>query len=75
MLSFFERGPNESLHTTEDCAMSTTAEEFLAHADECVRLANLTTDDFVKRELLLLRQSYLRTANRLQEMESNQRQQ
>ncbi len=55
--------------------MSTTAEGFLAHAAECVRLANLTTDDFVKRELLLLRQSYLRTANRLQEMESNKAQQ
>lgn len=55
--------------------MSTTAEGFLAHAAECVRLANLTTDDFVKRELLLLRQSYLRTASRLQEMESNKAQQ
>lgn len=70
----FERGIHESLRAT-GLAMSTTAEEFLAHADECVRLANLTLDDFVKRELLLLRQSYLRTASRLQEMQSDQRRQ
>lgn len=55
--------------------MSTTAGEFLAHASECVRLANLTADDFVKRELLLLRQSYLRTASRLQEVQKDQNRQ
>lgn len=40
----------------------------LAHekrAEECVRLANLTTDQDIKRELLTLRQVYLRLAERV----------
>ncbi|HXH86237.1 MAG TPA: hypothetical protein VNI35_05385 [Nitrospira sp.] len=34
-------------------------------ADECVRLANLTMDEDIRRELLTLRQCYLRIAERL----------
>ncbi len=51
----------------------TTSEEYLAHAEECVRLANLTPDDFLQRELLSLRQTYLRTAERLRQRESEPR--
>lgn len=36
-----------------------------AHAEECVRLANMAKDDVVRAELLKLRQSYLRSAERL----------
>ena len=35
------------------------------HAEECVRLANMTNDDVVRAELLKLRQVYLRSAERL----------
>lgn len=35
-------------------------------AEECVRLANLARDDMVQTELLRLRQSYLRIAERLE---------
>ena len=34
-------------------------------AEECVRLANLTIDEDIRRELLTLRQTYLRIAERL----------
>ena len=34
-------------------------------AEECVRLANLTADDDIRRELLTLRQVYLRLAERV----------
>ncbi|MDE2164676.1 MAG: hypothetical protein KGL29_04995 [Alphaproteobacteria bacterium] len=50
-----------------------TSEEYRAHAEECVRLANLTPDDFLRRELLSLRQTYLRTAVRLRQKEAEQR--
>ena len=40
----------------------TTSAEYFKRAEECARLANLTTDDLIKRDLLLLRQEYLRTA-------------
>jgi len=36
-----------------------------ARAEECVRLANLSTDDVVRAELLRLRQTFLRSAERL----------
>ena len=36
-----------------------------AHAEECVRLANLSKDDVVRSELLRLRQTFLRSAERL----------
>jgi hypothetical protein len=39
-----------------------------ARAEECVRLANQTKDEMIQRELLLLRQTYLRTAARLREL-------
>ncbi|MDE2492470.1 MAG: hypothetical protein KGL97_01080, partial [Alphaproteobacteria bacterium] len=47
-----------------------TSEEYLAHAEECVRLANLTQDDFLKRHLLSLRQSLLQTAENLREKDA-----
>ncbi|MDE2264770.1 MAG: hypothetical protein KGL29_02625 [Alphaproteobacteria bacterium] len=46
-----------------------SSDEYLAHAEECVRLANLTGDDFLKRQLLSLRQTYLRTAEKLRQKE------
>ncbi|HSM96028.1 MAG TPA: hypothetical protein VLT91_08295 [Rhizomicrobium sp.] len=36
-----------------------------SHAEECVRLANLSRDDVVRAELLKLRQGFLRSAERL----------
>lgn len=36
-----------------------------AHAEECARLANLSKDDVIRSELLKLRQSFLRSAERL----------
>jgi hypothetical protein len=46
-------------------AMSYEAKDFLTRAEECVRLANATKDEMIRKELLLLRQVYLRTAERL----------
>ena len=40
------------------------------HAEECVRLANLTADDLIQKELLTLRQAYLQTAERLGHLEA-----
>jgi hypothetical protein len=48
----------------------TRPEDYLARAEECVRLANLTNDQFIKRELLTLRQTFLRTAEHLRKKES-----
>ena len=45
------------------------SEDYYAHAEECVRLAALTKDEYVKRELLLLRQSFIRTAEHLRQHE------
>jgi hypothetical protein len=39
---------------------------YRTRAEECVRLANLARDDMVQTELLRLRQSYLRIAERLE---------
>lgn len=50
------------------------SEDYLAHAEECVRLANLTSDDFLKQQLLSLRQTYLRTAEILRQKENEERQ-
>ncbi len=47
----------------------TTSEEYLAHAEECVRLASLTPDELLKPQLLSIRQTYLRTAVKLREQE------
>jgi hypothetical protein len=41
-----------------------------AHAQECVRLANLSKDEVVRAELLKLRQDYLRSAERLRALAS-----
>jgi hypothetical protein len=49
--------------------MSYNVESFKSRAEECVRLANLAKDSMVQRELLALRQVYLRTATRLQELQ------
>ena len=40
-------------------------DDFTARAEECVRLANMTKDQMIQRELLELRQIYLQTAARL----------
>jgi hypothetical protein len=45
---------------------------FEARAKECIRLANLTGDEYLKRELLSLRQSYLDVADRLRTLPSVQ---
>lgn len=45
--------------------MPYSASAYLVRAEECVRLANIATDDLIRRELLTLRQSYLQTADRL----------
>ena len=45
--------------------MPPTAMDFAKRAAECVRLANLTLDQMVQVELLRLRQTYLKTAERL----------
>jgi len=39
---------------------------YIARAEDCVRLANLTTDEMLKLAILRLRQSYLGYAARLQ---------
>ena len=46
-------------------------EDFLAHAEECVRLANQTKDLMIQRELLQLRQVYLQRAERLKKIEDS----
>jgi hypothetical protein len=48
--------------------MPYTASGYEQRAEECVRLANLTTDDLVRQQLLSLRQSYLQTAARLRQL-------
>ena len=45
--------------------MPYSAEGYLARAEECVRLANLTRDSMIQRRLLELRQSYLKIAENL----------
>jgi hypothetical protein len=45
--------------------MSYSAKGYEGRAEECVRLANLTEDALIRKELLTLRQSYLQTADRL----------
>ena len=45
--------------------MSQSAKDYELRAEECVRLANSAKDDMIRSELLTLRQSYLRTAERL----------
>jgi hypothetical protein len=42
---------------------------YTARAEECVRLANNTNDAMISAELLKLRQTYLKIADQLGEME------
>ena len=51
--------------------MPYSSEGYERRADECVRLANLTTDEIVQRELLLLRQTYLQSAAKLRRLSGN----
>jgi hypothetical protein len=48
-------------------------EDFAVRAEECVRLANLTKDEMIQRELLELRQIYLQTVSRLRRMDKNEK--
>lgn len=54
---------------TSDSTASYDADSYTARAEECVRLANQTTDEMIQREILLLRQIYLKTAERLRELQ------
>ena len=42
--------------------MTYSPQGYLARADECVRLANLTKDEMLQTAILRLRQSYLQVA-------------
>jgi hypothetical protein len=42
-----------------------SAKAYEERAEECVRLANMTSDPLVQAELLKLRQTYLQVASRL----------
>ena len=44
------------------------ADDYGVRAEECVRLANLTKDNMIQSELLSLRQTYLRRAEKLREI-------
>ena len=50
--------------------MPYTAKGYETRAEECVRLANLSQDLMIQRELLSLRQVYLKAAERLSELSS-----
>ena len=41
-------------------------------AEECARLASMTEDNVLRRELLTLRQTYLRIASRLMVVEQSE---
>jgi len=41
-------------------------------AEECIRLASVTEDNILRRELLTLRQTYLRIASRLMVVEQSE---
>ncbi|MGO8865187.1 MAG: hypothetical protein ACLQME_01675 [Alphaproteobacteria bacterium] len=45
--------------------MPYSVDGYLARAEECARLANLTKDDMIQRKLLELRQTYLKIAESL----------
>ncbi len=47
--------------------MSYSSKGYTSRAEECVRLANQTADEMIQRELLTLRQTYLKTAAKLGE--------
>ena len=52
----------------EDCRLSYGPTGYEKRAEECVRLANLTDEEDVRRELLMLRQGYLRADQRLRRL-------
>jgi hypothetical protein len=43
-------------------------DDYRKRAEECVKLANQTSDDLIQRELLKLRQTYLQVAERLRQL-------
>jgi hypothetical protein len=45
--------------------MAYSIKGYLARAEECVRVANLTGDEMLRGAILRLRQSYLRVAHEL----------
>ena len=47
----------------------TTAKKYLERAEECAQLANRTKDHTLRADMLILRQKYLKTAERLHEVE------
>jgi len=47
------------------------AEDYEERGEECARLANLTKDELIRKELLILRQNYLQTAERLRQIEAS----
>jgi hypothetical protein len=51
----------------------TTSAEYFRRPEECARLANPTIDDFIKRDMLALRQHYLMAAAWLQSAESSKK--
>jgi hypothetical protein len=55
--------------------MSYNVEGFKSRADECVRLANIAKDHMIQRELLALRQVYLKAAQRLGDLSQTTSQQ
>lgn len=48
--------------------MPYSADGYDARAKECVRLANQAADEMIQRELLSLRQTYLRMAGELRNL-------
>jgi hypothetical protein len=46
-------------------------EDFATRAEECIRLANMTRDEMIQRELLELRQIYLQTVERLRRLQKS----
>jgi hypothetical protein len=48
--------------------MPYSAPGYETRAEECVRLANLTSDEMIRGQLLTLRQTYLKTAGRLRSL-------
>jgi hypothetical protein len=49
----------------EETSMPYSVQGYKERADQCVKLANLADDELVRRELLNLRQTYLKIADRL----------
>ena len=52
--------------------MPTGSRGYDMRAEECIRLASVTEDNILRRELLTLRQTYLRIASRLMVVEQSE---